>query len=181
MIPTDDEIIALFFERSESAIAYTESKYGRLFRMIAMNFLSADDADECVNDAYLRLWNAIPPEKPADLRAYGCKTVRNVSLNRAERNASQKRKADLLCEELDEAVPDSASLYDDDGLKDALNAFLRGLDHETRVMFTLRYFYGEQVAEIAEKTKASETKVRSCLFRTRKKLKSFLEKEGISL
>ena len=178
----DDEIISLFFSRDESAISRTEEKYGKLFKHIAFNILeSAEDTEECVNDVYMKLWNAIPPEKPLNLKAYGAKTARNTALNRAEYNQAGKRILNELCTELNDSLPDTAAAAESDDLKELINAFLRSLKKETRVIFVLRYFYGEQTDEIASMTNSSETKVRSQLFRTRKKLKEYLEKEDISI
>ena len=179
---TDGEIVSLFFSRDENAIQKTEQKYGKLFRSISRNILDSDeDVEECINDTYLKLWNAIPPEKPDSLKAYGSKTVRNTSINRAEYNSAQKRKLNALCEELGESVPSAGSIADENELNRLLNDFLRGLKKETRIIFILRYFHGEQTESIAQKMDVSDSKVRSVLFRTRQKLKDFLEKEGISI
>ena len=178
----DYEIVDLYWARNQDAITQTDVKYGSYCRKIAMNIVgSAEDSEECINDTYLKLWNAIPPEKPDSLKAYGSKTVRNTSINRAEYNSAQKRKLNALCEELGESVPSAGSIADENELNRLLNDFLRGLKKETRIIFILRYFHGEQTESIAQKMDVSDSKVRSTLFRTRQKLKDFLEKEGISI
>lgn len=181
--PSDEDITALFFSRSENAIMLTEKKYGKLLRHIASNILpDFRDVTECVNDTYLKLWNSIPPQKPASLRAYASKTVRNISLNRSDYNNAEKRcPADALLEELSDSIPDRGTEEEEGEIGKAIDAFLRGIDRESRAIFVLRYWYFEPEENIAKKLGASVPKIKSRLFRTRKKLKNHLEKEGISL
>ena len=182
--PKDEELTQLFFRRSESAVSETDRKYGKLFRTIAEGITeSREDAEECVNDAYLRLWNSIPPERPLDLRAYGARIVRNLSLNRAEYNRAEKRGGSALLEELDETIPDPSGQEEDDSspLTALLNRFLEKQSRSNRVAFVLRYWNGMSLSEIAERLGCTESKVKSGLFRLRQKLKTELEKEGIRL
>ncbi|MBR6917212.1 MAG: RNA polymerase sigma factor, partial [Clostridia bacterium] len=158
-----------------------ESKYGKLFASISEGITgSREDALECVNDTYLRLWNSIPPERPANLKAYGGRIVRNVSINRAEHDNAKRRGGGEILVELDETVPDrsDAPCGEISGL---IDSFLRKEDRESRVTFVLRYWYCAPLDEIARRLSISESAVKSRLFRTRKKLKSYLEKEGVSL
>ncbi|MBO4217833.1 MAG: sigma-70 family RNA polymerase sigma factor [Clostridia bacterium] len=176
---SDSEIKSLYFARDERATDETARKYGALFLRIARGILSKEDAEECVNDAYLRLWNSIPPADPQNLMAYGAKTVRNVSLSRLEHDSAKKRGGDVLISELDECVPDGE--LDDGSLSESIDRFLRGLAREKRVIFVLRYFHGEEVAAIASRLGCGTGRIKTVLHRTRKELKAYLEKEGISL
>ena len=178
----DSEIISLFVAKDERAIAEVEKKYGRLFRSISRNILdNEEDVEECVNDSLLKLWNNVPSEMPENLMAYCSKVVRNVSINRAEYNGAQKRKLNGLCEELSDSIPCGYINEDEDDVKRLLNCFLRSLKKESRIIFMLRYFYGEPTESIAKRLGVSDVKVRSSLFRTRNKLKVFLEKEGVPI
>ena len=106
----DNKIIGLYFERDERAIKETEEKYGRLILSIADNILdSREDADECVNDTYLGVWNSIPPMRPINLRAYICKIARNISLRRLEYESADKRGRNLTVSlsELEDVLCDS--------------------------------------------------------------------------
>ncbi len=179
---SDDMIADLFFARDERAIAETEKKYGRLFRSIAAGITeSMQDAMECTNDTYLKLWNSIPPERPRSLKAYGGRIVRNLAINRAEYNSASCRGGAEILAELDESVPDT-SLPDAPGeISRAIDSFLRSQDKASRVTFVLRYWYCLSLEEIAKRTGSGVAGVKSRLFRTRNKLKQYLEKEGITL
>ena len=182
----DSKIIALYMARSEQAISETSEKYGGYCYSIAYRILqSREDAQECVNDTYLRAWNAIPPNHPKQLQTYLGKITRNLALNRWQMLSAQKRDAGQTVQILDElleclpAGEDTA--LDKLLLKDVLDRFLGTLPVQTRKMFVRRYWYMSPVKEIAEEYGLSESKVTVTLFRTRKKLKSVLEKEGIDL
>lgn len=181
--PDDKTLIGLFFDRDERAIAETKKKYGALIRAIALRLLTnPSDAEECENDAYFRLWNAIPPARPDDLGAYAAKTVRNLALDRLEKDNAQKRGGHQLALELNEALPDRRS--DDYALSDltgAIDAFLRTVEKRERIPFLLRYFHGFSIDEIADKCGCSAGAVKSQLLRTRNKLKSYLERGGYYL
>ncbi len=184
----DEQIIKLYLSRSESAITETSSKYGTFFRRISLNILRSDpDADECVNDAYLKTWNSIPPHQPERLPAFIARIVRNLSLNRWKQLHAQKRgsgELPLALSELEECVPDRSTVeseYDRSVLSKALNRFLAGLPEEKRRVFMLRYWYLVPLKAIAEQTGKTESAVKSMLFRTRSELRSFLEKEDIQI
>jgi RNA polymerase sigma-70 factor (ECF subfamily) len=182
----DRQIVELFFARSEEAIRETDAKYGRLCYRIAQNILGRDaDAEECVNDAYLCLWNAIPPQKPDDLAAYICKIVRNVSLKRLRFNSAMKRniRAEVSLNELESILPDSmtGSEMDDRQLGKVISAFLWRESESSRNVFIRKYFFFDSVHEIAERYSYSESKVKSMLFHTRRRLQNYLLKEGYEL
>lgn len=183
---TDEELIALLEVRDKNALVELENKYGSYCKSIAMNILrNRQDTDECLNDAYLSVWKAIPPAKPDDLRMYLAGVVRNAAISHWRRAHAEKRGSghiELLLEELsDAAASDSAleKLDDTLALKDAFNAFLGSLKQEQRRIFLLRYWYMEKIEEIAEKLGISESKVKVSLHRTRNKLKKLLEREGL--
>ena len=184
----DCSIIALYLDRSENAISQTAQKYGRYCHYIAYNILQDDlDSEECVNDTYLRTWNAIPPQKPNNLRTFLGKIVRNLALNRYEKRTAEKRgfgQTALLLDELSECIPsaDSTEQMEDSLLvKELLNRFLRSLDPKERKMFVRRYWYASSVREIAKTYGLTENAVTVTLYRTRQKLKKVLEKEGVML
>ena len=190
IILEDDKILDLFFERCEDALDLTRAKYGRrLFRQ-AMNIIyNAEDADECVSDTMLRAWNSIPPSRPAALGAFLAKITRNLSINRWKAQRAARRgggEIELLLSELGECVaadrastPESA--YESKLVTDAINNWLGSVSQQTRVIFMLRYFYGESIKNICGRAGMSESKVKSILFRARQKLGEYLEREGISL
>jgi RNA polymerase sigma-70 factor (ECF subfamily) len=184
----DSEIIRLYWARSDTAISETEQKYGTYCRYIAYNILqNHQDAEECVNDAYLRLWNAIPPARPERLQTYLGKITRNLALNRWESASARKRGAgqtSLVLEELASCIPGGAPsdrLAEDLLTRDVLDRFLQSLAPQTRKIFVRRYWYMSSVKEIARDYGLSESKVAVTLFRARNKLKTVLEKEGIQI
>lgn len=184
----DEQIIELYFSRNESAITETSSKYGSFFRRISLNILRSDpDADECVNDAYLKTWNSIPPSQPEKLPAFIARIVRNLSLNRRKQLHAQKRgggELPLALSELEECVPDRSTVeseYDKGVLSKALNKFLADLPEEKRTVFLRRYWHLVPIRTIAEQSGKTESAVKSMLFRTRSELRNFLEKEDIQI
>ena len=183
----DSRIIELYFERSESAVAESEKKYGRYCGTIAMNILgNREDSEECVSDTWLRAWNAIPPAKPRFLKAFLGKITRNLALNLLEKNRASKRgggEGTAVLDELEEGVADSgAATWSADRyvLTETLKRFLKDLPEERRVIFVRRYWYMQPVKEIAEDMGIGESKVKMTLLRTRKALAEELGKEGIT-
>ena len=185
----DNKIIDLYFERKESAIDETRRKYGQRLYRSAMNILhNSQDAEECVNDALYKAWEAIPPNCPAMLGAFLAKIARNLSINKWKaRNAARRGggEADILLSELEEYIPASQSsgtepeeAYEANLLTHAINDFLNSIEQEVRVAFVLRYFHGESIRSICERFNMSESKVKSMLFRTRKKLGAYLVSYG---
>lgn len=183
----DSEIIELYLARSENAIRQTQFKYGSLCRSIALNVLGdPEDSEECVNDTYLSLWNNIPPEIPVNFKAYVCKLARNISISRVRKNNAKKRGRDLLISLSDVTEADEYAAYHEDGLSDSelgklIGDFLRKQPKDVRNVFLRKYFFEDSVAEIAERFSFSQSKIKSMLFHTRKKLQKFLEKEGVYL
>ena len=180
----DSQIIELFWIRSEAAISETANKYGRYCYSIAYSILQNHaDAEECVNDTWLRAWHAIPPARPERLAAFLGKITRNLSLNKYEADVAQKRgsgQTSLVFEELENIIPANSladQMIDDRAFIDDLNQFLASLPAETRKVFMRRYWYFSQVNEIAVDFGMSESKVKMILFRARKSLKTLLGKK----
>jgi RNA polymerase sigma-70 factor (ECF subfamily) len=177
----DNAIVGLFWRRSEDALAAVAERFGAYCRRIADNILrNGDDADECVNEAWLRAWNAIPPAKPAQLRAFLGKITRNIALDRYEAAHSQKRGGGAVEIALDEladiAIPSDA---EEGEITRAINDFLRSEPPENADVFVKRYWYLQSVKEIAARYGYGESKITSMLFRMRGRLKQKLESEGL--
>lgn len=184
----DRRIIELYFSRSEIAIVETERKYGRYLSKIAYNILfDAEDSEECVNDTYMKAWNSIPPKKPNVLSTYLGKITRRLAIDVFRRKHSEKRgKSEyaLSLSELDECIPDNSlpeKEFEEKALAESISRFLESLGKENRDIFVCRYFYADSIKEIASFLGASEAKIKSSLFRSRKALKEHLEKEGFYL
>jgi len=184
----DNQIVNLYWARSETAISETADKYGRYCRCIAYNILhNGEDSEECVNDTYLNAWNAMPDRRPNRLSAFLGKITRNLALKRWEWYNAEKRgfgQVPLALDELQECIPSASSedqIVDDFVLEEIFNRFLDSLPKEKRKIFMRRYWYLSPVAEIAKDYSISESKVKMSLLRSRKALKQVLEKEGINL
>ncbi len=178
----DREIILLLQEREEQALGEIEKIYGGKLQRLAMAILeSQEDADECVNDTLWKAWRAIPPAVPAFLFAFLAKICRNTALDRLQYQNAEKRQGMLLelTAEMEQCIPDRMEECRKEGreLSALLNRFLWELPQEKRVIFMRRYWYGDTNAEIAKRYHISEAKVKTTLFRVRKKLRLFLEKE----
>jgi len=180
----DMTILDLYWKRDEDAISQTEKKYGRYCHSIAYNILFSDeDAEECVNDTYLKVWNSIPPERPRIFKSFIGRITRNLALDRYDYNTAEKRGGtSVILSELDECIPDtSEDSADDLALSAAINSFLASLSQRTRTVFMQRYFYACSVKQISESVGMTEVNVKVTLLRTRAKLRAHLEKEGISI
>lgn len=183
----DKEIVKLYLERDENAIAETDSKYGRLCRSMARNILTTEaDAEECVNDTYLQAWNSIPPQQPKNFGAWLGRVVRNTALNLWKKNHRQKRYAgmNLLFQELEDCLPSSAdveSALTEKELTAALNRWLSSLGKQDRILFVRRYWYGESVKDLAAACGFTPKKLAKHMYTLRQNLKKFLVKEGYSL
>ena len=183
----DSQIIDLYWMRDETAIAETDQKYGTFCRRIALNVLSLpEDAEECVNDTWLRAWNAMPPQRPERLRAWLGRIVRNLSLDLWNHSHRQKRYAgmDVLLSELEECLPAPRtveSTIEDQELGRVISNWLRTLPQEDRVLFVLRYWNGTPLNKLAGERKLPAAKLAQRMYRLRLSLKAALEKEGIAL
>ena len=182
----DQQIIRLFFERSEQAITELSRKYGALCFQIADNILDdPQDAEECVNDAWLGAWNSIPPQRPDPLRAYICRIVRNLSLKKLRATSALKRSSrfEVSLSELEDCIPGSPldEQLSAGELSAQINAFLAALRRDDRVMFVRRYWFAQPLSEIADAFGTTENNVSVRLGRIRRKLHTYLERKEVTL
>ena len=184
----DARIVDLYWERSEAAIAETSSKYGKYCYAIAYNILSnAQDADESVNDTYLNTWNSMPPHRPNILSAFLGKITRTLSIDKWRSRTAEKRgggEVVLALDELSECVPSTNSVEDAieaAELEKIIDGFVMSLPIMERRVFICRYWYLDSINEICQQFGFSQGKVKMMLHRTRTKLQSCLEKEGVIL
>lgn len=184
--PMDDEqIIQLFFERSEQAIRELDIKYGSLCHSLSYNILgSREDAEECINDAYQAVWSSIPPTRPLSLQAYLCKVTRNVSLARYHHNSAAKRNSSytVAMQEIEEllSAPETVeAAVDARELAELIEGFLERLNRENRVIFMLRYGCSESYAAIAKRVGLSRKNVSVRLTRIRQQMKDYLREKEV--
>ncbi|MCR5808646.1 MAG: RNA polymerase sigma factor [Clostridiales bacterium] len=181
----DIKLLELYFNRDEEAIKQTHVKYGDYCFAVANNILSnREDAEECVNDTYLKAWNSIPPQRPKVLRLFLARIARNMSLDRYEKRMTQKRgggETELAIEELSECIGGSASVEGEimkKELENTVKRFIKSLNERDRTVFLRRYFYLEPNPKIAQRLDMSSDSIAAVLNRIRKKLRKYLEKEG---
>lgn len=184
----DEEIITLYEQRKEGALIETQKKYGKYGLSIAFHILGNwEDAEECVNDGYMRLWNSIPPQRPAVLSAFWGRIVRNLALNRYKYAQAKKRnlgQVPLVLSELEECIGTEFMKEEESTEQEitkCIEEFLNIQTQDNRIIFVKRYWYLSSIEEISSSLKISESKVKSSLFRTRNKLKKHLKKEGIQI
>ena len=176
----DNAILDLFFARDEQAIQETDHKYGSLCRKLSYNILNDEqDAEECVNDSYLGLWDAIPPQRPNPLLTFLCKIVRNRSIARYHANTAAKRNSayDTALSEIEPclAAPDDPQAeLESKELAHTLERFLDNLSRENRVIFLRRYWFSDSYADIAAQVGLSEKNVSVRLTRIRAQLRTLL-------
>lgn len=183
----DEEIIDLFFDREEQAISELDLKYGKVFHKTSYNILKNElDAAECVNDAYMGTWNAIPPTRPNSLLAFVCQIVRNVSVKRYYMKKAMKRNStyDVAMEEIDACLSSASTVEDEVETKELVRIiedFLNTLSSENRVIFLQRYWFSDTYSDIAKKAGISEKSVSVRLARIRKKLRDYLVEREVLL
>ncbi len=183
---TDDEIIDLYWKREETAITESEIQYGRYCYSISYRILNShEDSKECVNETWLNAWNVIPPQRPDKLSLFLGRITRNLSFDKFRADRAAKRgggEIAFVLEELEECLPavnktEKAAL--DKELIEVINRFLYSLPNRECNIFLLRYWYSNPLKEIALKLSMTENNVKASLFRSRTKLKAYLEKEDI--
>ncbi|MCI9072712.1 MAG: sigma-70 family RNA polymerase sigma factor [Lachnospiraceae bacterium] len=183
----DEKIIGLFWERNERAISETSSKYGRLCAYIADNILSNhEDSEECVNDSYLALWNAIPENRPNRFSVFLSRIVRNLALKKYEYISAAKRNSSAVAsfEELGDCVSGRESVESEmerKHIEAAINHFLWQQGEEKRNVFIRRYWYFDSIEAICKRTSSSQSRIISMLYEMRQKLRKYLESEGIEV
>lgn len=183
---TDEQIIRLYFDRDQAAIAETDRKYGSYCYSIASNLLGREDSEECVNDTYHAAWTHIPPEVPQSLKAFLGRIVRNLSISRFRRSHAQKRSSgtDVLLSELEDCLPTPQTVEteaDSRELSRLISSWLATLSSDDRALFVLRYWHGSAVQDLAEKCGCTPNAVSLRIRRLRKNLKHYLEAKGVSL
>ena len=183
----DSEIIALYRGRDQRAVAETSEKYGAYCGAIAANILGVpEDAEECVNDAFLAAWMRIPPASPECLRVFLGRITRNIAVSRRRRTHADKRGGgmDLLLSELEDCIPsaDSAERAAESAeLSELINSWLDSLDAVSRALFVRRYWHGESVAALAGETGCRPEQMTQKLLRLRRKLKAYLVSKGVTV
>lgn len=180
----DAKILDLYFARDEDAIRETDTVYGKRLHTLAKNILqNREDAEESVNDTYAEVWKSIPPRRPRYFFAFLASICRHLSLNRVDWKQAAKRRAQVvpLTEEMENCIPDAVHERQMEAkeLGGLLDLFLEGLPKDSRLIFLRRYWYADSVPEIAVRYGMTESKVKMQLSRTKEKLRSFLEQEGI--
>lgn len=184
--PEDNEIIEMYWQRNEQAIAETDKKYGKYLFTIAYNILHDRlDGEECVNDTYAGVWNTIPPARPRLFQAFIGKITHNIAVDRyRERSAAKRVPSEMTVslEELDSCMAFAPSVdeeYAVHELSRLLDAYLRSLGEREEFIFICRYYYSDQIATIAQMIGSSESTVYKALADMRKKLKEKLQEEGL--
>ena len=184
----DAQIVELYWQRDEAALAETETKYGNYCLAIANGILhDAQDAQECVNDTYLGAWNAIPPHRPAALSTFLGKIARRLAIKKWEEKTAEKRgggATEASLAELEELLPSDKAI--DEGLSEEdlariVKGFLLSLPVDEQRVFMRRYWFFDSISDISKRYRFSQSKVKSMLKRTRDKLKARLRKEGVEI
>mgnify|MGYP002734906121 CR=1 FL=1 len=181
----DEAIVCLYWQRNESAIRETERKYDRYLTKIAMNILAdREDSRESVNDTYLAAWNSMPPHRPGVLSTYLGKITRRISIDRFRYRTREKRRQseyEISLSELGDCVSGGNTTEEAVNgklLADAIGIWLRLQPEENRNLFLCRYYFLDSLQEVAKNCGITESKCKTVLFRMRKSLKEYLEKEG---
>ncbi len=182
----DSTIVAMYFARDQRAISCTDEKYGKPCFNLSYNILNdRGDAEECVNDTYLGVWNAIPPTRPKSFRAFIYDIVKKLSFKRLEYKLAAKRASNVTVsfDELEKLLP-AASVSEDFTaveIGELVGKFLQGEKPLDRIVFMRRYFYFDSVGEIAGRYSVTESTVKNSLARTRGRLRKYLEKAGVTV
>ena len=182
---TDEKIIELFFERSEEAIQELDRKYGAICRRLSFSIVNDNqDTEECIQDAYLSIWNTIPPTKPDPLLTYILKIVRNASVNLYRYKARDKRNSSfsIALQEIETFIAAENNVEAEIEAKELariIESFLDTLTRTNRVIFMRRYWFGDSYKEIAEFTGLSEKNISVRLVRMRKQLKEYLSQKEV--
>ena len=182
----DSQIVELYWQRDESAVAETGRKYGPFLQKMAIDLLSSrEDAEECVNDTYHRAWTSIPPERPVHLKAWLGTIVRNIAINRWRGGRAKKRGGmEQMLSELEEAIPSPQTVertLESAELGAVISRWLRSLSDGDRLLFVRRYWYGAALRDLADEHDIPYGKLTQRMYRLRLSLKAALEKEDVSL
>ena len=183
----DKQIVALYFERNEQAIAETETKYGKYCYAIAMGVLSMhEDAEESVNDTWIDAWNSMPPHRPSILSTFLGKITRRIAIDKWRHRTAEKRgggEIPLVLDELEDCIAhdsDVEKTLEKQRLEEVINRFVHKLPEKDQKVFLCRYFYMDSIESICRQFGFSESKVKSILHRTREKLRRVLREEELA-
>lgn len=183
---TDLQIIDLYWKRNSDAISYSEQKYGNYCHSIARNILSSLlDAEECVNDTWVGAWNSMPDQRPQNLRVFLGTITRRIACSRLRTEYAQKRgsgQIPLVLDELDACLPTApnvAQVIEARQLEKAINIFLHTLPEQDCNIFLRRYWYAESIDQISRRYDILPSTIKSSLYRSRRKLRAYLEKEEL--
>lgn len=180
----DNQIIELLWNRDKTALEYVQQAYHHLLVHIAKNITSsAEDAEECANDTYLKLWETIPPQRPESLKNYAARVVRNraIDVYRKEKARGQVREISSICDELETMFADGKNEYEEIEFRDLINEFLSALEVKERMLFVRRYWQGDSIKDLAQWSGLKESAVKMRLLRTRNKFQEYLKEGGISV
>ena len=180
----DNEIINLYLDRDERAIKETKTSYQSKLNGLSYKILkNREDSEECVSDTYLKAWNTIPPQKPTYFFAYLAKICRFICFGKLDYAKAKKRNAEIiwLSDELSNCIPSKLSEVEveENHLSEILNTFLKTLSYDEKLIFMRRYWFFDTIKEISHDFDFKESKVKTSLFRTRQKLKMYLENGGL--
>lgn len=181
----DEKIITLYFNRSDRAVDETAAKYGHAMYTVSYNILKNDqDAEECVNDAYLGIWKAIPPTVPTSLGAFACRITRNKALDRYRAKTAEKRHAEgeVSFEEIADCLPAESTLSEEleaKRLSSLLNDWLASQNRTNRYVFVRRYWYMDSPEDIAQRAGLSVSAVYARIDRMKKRLYVFLKEREV--
>ena len=180
----DEKIVDLLYVHDELGLNETKNKYEKLLNSLSFGIVrNQDDSFECVNDTYLKIWNVIPPNKPQFFKAFICKIVRQISIDKYRYNHRQSRDTNnmVMLSDLEYEISDNSSVEDkvsEKQLESKINDFISNLDVESQVLFVRKYFLFEDTKSLSERFDINETNINVKLFRIKAKLKNYLEKEG---
>lgn len=179
------DLIELLQRRDERALDLLRERYGGYCYCIVNNLLQNEqESEEALSDIWLQIWNSIPPAHPENLKAYLAKAARNTAINYIKRNSAASRSGSTVAiEELSACLPDPKleAQIESETLKDVLNAFLWSLPEEERRMFIRRYWFGDTIPQLAKRFRTNVSRTTGILYRTRKRLKRYLEQEGYTV
>ena len=180
----DNQIVELLWKRDKKALEYVQEMYHHLLVHIAKNITcSSEDAEECANDTYLKLWETIPPERPESLKNFAARVVRNRAIDVYRKERARKKGAEFawVCEELETMFADGKNEYDEIEFGELVNGFLSSLEMKERMLFVRRYWQGESIQDLVAWSGLKESAVKMRLLRTRNKFQEYLKEGGIQV
>ncbi len=180
----DNQIIELFWNRDKTALEEVQRIYHHLLLHIAKNIAgSMEDAEECVNDTYMKLWSIIPPERPESLKNFAARVVRNLAIDAYRKEKARGKDTDLplVFDELESMFADGKDEYHEVEFRDLINDFLHDLDSEERMLFVRRYWQGDSIHNLVIWSGLKESAVKMRLLRTRNKFREYLKEGGIQV